>query len=312
MAASQTVLRMPQKRTHKDYLLLTLKGFVMGASDVVPGVSGGTMALILGIYQELVLSIKSFDTKAVKLLVKGRWQELSSHVAWPFLLSVVSGILLAIFSLARLLSWLLHQHPTFVWSFFFGLIMASVLIVSRDIRKWTPSVLLFTLLGGVGAYLLVGLMPLQTPNAPWYLVMSGAVAICAMILPGISGAFVLVLLGKYHYVLEAVSQRDFLVLGLVALGACIGLILFSRLLGWLLVSHHDKTVGFLTGLMIGSLRKIWPWKKVSGLSEPALRPSNTLPSAFDKNVLVCLLLMLLGLCCVLLLSRMAQKGPTKA
>jgi len=303
---------MSQKRTLKDYLLLALKGFIMGASDVVPGVSGGTMAFVLGIYQELVLSIKSFDMKAFRLLVRGRWHELSNHLAWPFLLSVGSGILLAIFSLARLLGWLLSNHPTFVWSFFFGLIAASVGIVSRDVEEWTPSVVISMILGAVGAYLIVGLMPLQTPNSPWYLIMSGAVAICAMILPGISGAFVLVLLGKYHQILEAVNQRDLLVLGLVAFGACVGLIFFSRLLGWLLVKHHEKTLGFLVGLLIGSLRKIWPWKETSLPFQPTAPPTNVLPPSFDKETLICFSLMLLGLSCVLLLVRMAKRGITKA
>lgn len=280
----------------------------MGASDVVPGVSGGTMALILGIYQELIFSIKSFDLKALELFLKGRWRELSSHVAWPFLASVGGGILVAIFSLARLLSWLLHNHPTFVWSFFFGLVAASVIVVSRDIERWRTSVVASLLGGGAGAYVLVGLIPLQTPNAPWYLVLSGAVAICAMILPGISGAFVLVLLGKYHYVLEAVNQRDFLVLSLVALGAAIGIMLFSRILGWLLARHHDHTMGFLMGLMVGSLRKIWPWKEkvvVSGLP-----PANTLPQSLDQGVMLSLLLMIFGLCCVLALHRVARRSTT--
>ena len=250
-------------RSFPDYLVLAVKGFCMGASDVIPGVSGGTMAFILGIYEELIEAIKSFDFKSLKLLVTLKLRSFLDRIAWPFLVSVGIGILTAIFTLATGLSWLLQNRPVFIWSFFLGLILASVLSVSRRVEVWRLSTWLSLLVGITGIYFFVGLVPVTTPNEPWFLFLAGGLAICAMILPGISGAFILVLLGKYRFVLEAVSQRDFSTLFLVALGACVGIIFFSRLLSWLFKRYHDLTVALLTGLMLGSLRKIWPWKATS-------------------------------------------------
>ncbi|MCP4682711.1 MAG: DUF368 domain-containing protein, partial [Desulfobacterales bacterium] len=238
-----------------------LKGFCMGASDVVPGVSGGTMAFILGIYRELIKSIRSFDLGFLKLLFTFKIKEAFNHVPWQFLAAVAIGILAAVFSLARVLSWLLQNQPILIWSFFFGLVLASVFTVSRYLERWTPSILVCLLLGAVLTYFLVGMVPASTPETPWFLFVSGAIAICAMILPGISGAFILVLFGKYYYVLEAVNNRDFFTLFLVAAGAVVGLITFVRLLNWLFNKYNDLTIAILTGLMLGSLRKIWPFKE---------------------------------------------------
>ncbi|MBW2567500.1 MAG: DUF368 domain-containing protein, partial [Deltaproteobacteria bacterium] len=182
---------------------MTVKGFCMGAADVVPGVSGGTMAFILGIYEELIKSIKSFDLSFLRLLFSLRVKDALDHASWQFLLAIGLGILMAIFTLARILAWLLQNQPVLIWSFFFGLIVASVLVVSKHLSKWTSLIFVWIGLGALFAYLLVGMVPAKTPDTAWFLFMSGAIAICAMILPGISGAFILVLLGKYHYVLEA-------------------------------------------------------------------------------------------------------------
>ncbi len=285
----------------REDALLALKGVCMGAADVVPGVSGGTMAFILGIYERLIHAIRSFDAEALKMILKGNFRGAADHVAWRFLLALGIGILTAIFSLARLLSWLLRDHPIFIWSFFFGLIVASVVVVGRRVSAWRP-LLFVTFIGGLlGAYWLVGLVPVAPPDAPWYLFMSGAVAICAMILPGISGSFVLVLLGKYQTVLDAVNERDMVVLGLLALGACVGLAAFSRLLGWLLDRYHDAMVAVLTGLMLGSLRKVWPWKE-------AAAQINALPPQWNGEVLGALLLMMVGFVLVLGLDRLAVRS----
>jgi len=301
-----------KNRSLFDYLILSAKGFCMGASDVVPGVSGGTMAFILGIYEELINAIKSFDLKGLQLLVTLKLRALLDSVSWQFLLAVGIGILTAVFSLSKVLSWLLNNQPVLIWSFFLGLILASVVSVSRRIQAWRAPVW-FSLFGGTtGAYWLVGFVPVSTPNDPWFLFLSGAIAICAMILPGISGSFILVLLGKYLYVLEAVNNRDFLVLFLVASGACVGIVAFSRLLGWLLNNYHHLMVALLTGLMLGSLRKVWPWKetiesRIVGEKVIPIVQSNVLPEGFGGEVVSALCLMVMGLLTVLLLDRMGRK-----
>ena len=243
-----------------------------------------------------------------------RFREAFSRTGWPFLLALASGILAAIFSLARVLSWLLANHPVLIWAFFFGLVLASVLTVSRKVTRLTPAAAGWAAAGALGAYFLVGLVPASTPDTPWFLFLSGALAICAMILPGISGAFVLVLLGKYQAVLEAVNGRDFLTLALVAAGAGCGLVAFSRFLNWLLDRCHDATIAFLAGLMVGSLRKVWPWKKaLLDLGEGPGRvlvnvQENALP-AWDFQLLGAAVLCLAGFAAVWLLDRLAREGP---
>jgi putative membrane protein len=261
--ADEKAVELGRKRSLREYGGLVARGYLMGASDVVPGVSGGTMAFILGIYEELIMSIRAAARPPFwQALLKLRIPEALQAVNAAFLLAVLAGILLAIFTLAQGLEWLLVNHPVYLWSFFFGLVLASIVAVSRRIPHWTPSLVLATLAGAIGAYIVVGAVPVQTPESWWFLILSGALAICAMILPGISGSFILVLLGKYQYVLSAVNQRDFVTVGLVAIGAVIGLISFAQILGWLFKRYHDITVAILIGLLIGSLRKIWPWKNV--------------------------------------------------
>jgi putative membrane protein len=306
-----------KSRAFFDYLILTGKGICMGASDVVPGVSGGTMAFILGIYEELIDAIRSFDLKSLQLLMRFEFQRLLERISWRFLLAVGFGILTAVFTLARLLSWLLQNSPIYIWSFFFGLILASVVSVSRRIENWRKSTCLGLVGGSIGAYFLVGFVPVSTPDDPWFLFLCGAIAICAMILPGISGSFILVLLGKYEYVLQAVNQRDFLVLLLVAGGACVGILAFSRILGWLLRNYHDLMVAVLTGLMLGSLRKVWPWKETlvtmvdpHGRLVPVVQ-SNVLPSQWSGELAAAFFLMVVGLVVVLFLDRLGEPTERK-
>jgi putative membrane protein len=285
----------------------------MGASDVVPGVSGGTMAFILGIYKELIESIRSFDLVFLKLLFSLRLRDAMNHVSWRFLMAVGIGIFIAIFSLAKILSWLLQNRPILIWSFFFGLIVASLFTVSRYLEKWTPPIFAWAGLGAACTYFLVGMVPASTPDTPWFLFMSGAIAICAMILPGISGAFVLVLLGKYHYVLEAVNNRDFLALFIVAAGAGVGLISFVRFLNWLLNKHYNFTIAILTGFMLGSLRKIWPWKKsLHSMTDThgnviVTAQVNILPSQWSTEVMLALCLVVLGFLIVFFLYFLAER-----
>lgn len=268
------------------YPLLALKGIAMGAADVIPGVSGGTIAFITGIYQELLQSIKSIDIQALKMLLTGKAVPFWHKINGNFLLAVAAGIALSIFSLARLMTWLLAQHPIPVWSFFFGLIIASSFLVSRDITKWNAATVLGALAGAAAAYAITALSPASTPDVWWFIILCGAVAICAMILPGISGSFILLLMGKYQYIMTAVSELNINVILLFGLGAAIGIIGFSHLLTWLLRHRHNLTIAVLTGFMVGSLNKIWPWKatlttRAEGL-ENSVRESNILPGRFAE------------------------------
>jgi putative membrane protein len=309
-----------RKRTPREYLGLVGRGFAMGSADVVPGVSGGTMAFILGIYEELILSIRSVARPAVlqplfKLRIGQAWQAVNGN----FLVAVFVGIVLAVLTLAQGLEWLLENQPVLLWSFFFGLVLASVFVVRKRIPQWKPLLLAMTGLGAVGAYLLVGLVPVQTPEDWWFLILSGALAICAMILPGISGAFILVLLGKYQFALAAVNNRDFLSIALIGMGAVIGLISFAQVLGWLFKRYHDLTVALLIGLMIGSLRKIWPWKEVLEtmqdrhgalipLVEQNILPAVTINGSINMEIFIALLLAAAGFALVLGLDRFANRN----
>ncbi len=248
------------ERKRKDYAILMLKGMGMGAADVVPGVSGGTIAFIVGIYDELIDSIKSIDTHSLKLLFTGKpgafWQAINGN----FLFFLILGIGISVFSLAKLITYLLKTEPVLVWSFFFGLVLASTWFVSRDIAGWNWKTVLGFLAGAVVAYYITIATPAETPTNLPFIFLCGAIAICAMILPGISGSFILVLLGKYFYIMEAVETLDFVVLGVFAMGCLLGITGFSRLLSYALKNLRNITLAVLSGFMLGSLNKVWPWK----------------------------------------------------
>ncbi|OUC06025.1 hypothetical protein RY27_23590, partial [Litorilinea aerophila] len=225
---------------------------------------------------------------------------------------------LAVATLAPGIEWLLLHQPVLLWSFFFGLVLASVFTVSKRIRRWTPGLWLSLAVGMVGAYLLVGMVPVQTPETWWFLFLSGALAICAMILPGISGSFILVLLGKYQFFVSAVNQRDLVSLALAGMGAAVGLVSFAQVLGWLFKRYHDPTVALLTGLMLGSLRKVWPWKETVAFItdrhgailptvERNILPPLTVQGAFNLEILYALGLALVGFGLVMLIDRWAQQ-----
>jgi len=294
----------------------------MGAADIVPGVSGATMALILGIYEELIQSIREVvHPPVLRAVSRVRVKELLQLVNWPFLLSVGLGILIALLSLSRGLEWLLINQPVYLWSFFFGLVAASVFVVARRIKRWQPGLVAALIGAAIGTYWLVGLVPAQTPNTYGFLFLSGMLAICAMILPGISGAFILVLLGKYQYVLSAVNTRDFVTLFFVAMGASVGIVTFAQIIGWMFKRYHDWVVALLTGLMLGSLRKVWPWKEIVSYLEDSqgnqiLDSHGALIVALERNILpnfstdggqiaLAVVLALVGFGLVLLMSRFA-------
>lgn len=246
-----------QPRTPRQFLRLYLTGIAMGAADVVPGVSGGTMAFILGVYSTLLNAIKSFNFKAIRLLLSAKIGELLQHISFFFLLALGSGILTAILALANALGTALEQQPTLVYAFFGGLIVASILSVAILLR-WNLSAILALVAGALFAYWLVALPELADADHSFpMLFFSGAVAICAMILPGISGSFILLILGQYKFVLDAVRALDIGSVAAVALGAIVGIIAFSRVLSWLLKHYYTVTVAALVGFMVGSLRRIW-------------------------------------------------------
>ena len=267
----------------KDYILISLKGVAMGAADVVPGVSGGTIAFIAGIYEELLSTIKNFPV-AVKDLVKNKF---NLKLFWKnsninFLLALILGIGISIVSLAKLTIYLLAHYPVPMWSFFFGLVLASGWFVLREIKKWKPTYFILLILGIVTGYLITTLSPAETPEALWFIFLSGAIAICAMILPGISGSFILLILGKYQYVLTALTEANIPVILTFASGALIGIILFSHFLSWLLKNYHAITIAFLGGVMVGALNKIWPWKTVV---ESVVKPDGEVVSIVENNIL---------------------------
>jgi putative membrane protein len=310
------------KRGPRDFIVLILKGMGMGAADVVPGVSGGTIAFISGIYEELIHSIKNINYATVSTLWKegivSFWKALNGN----FLISVVGGILISVLTLARLLEYLLVNHPVLIWSFFFGLIIGSAVFVARSIERWNAGTVISLIAGIAVAWVITGITPAETTKAYWFIFISGALAICAMILPGISGSFILLLLGKYQFILNSLNEGRLLVIAVLVLGALTGIISFSHLLSWLLRKFHHLTIAVLAGFMIGSLNKIWPWKVTveefvdsHGMVQPLVQ-HNVLPGRFaaevgyDSQVLWAILLALAGFLLIFLLEGISKKsGP---
>lgn len=248
-------------RNVQDYVRLFFCGVAMGTADVIPGVSGGTMAFILGIYEDLLNAIKSFDLQLLKLLSKFKIKEMFEHVPWQFLLALFLGIGGAILSLAHLVSWLLDNQQIYLFAFFFGLILASVVAIGITV-KWSSITATMLVIGAVVAFVIVGLVPMDMPHDPITIFFSGMIAIMAMILPGISGSFILLILNQYDFVLESVKTLDVMTLIPLMVGMAVGITGFARVLSWLLKRYHQATVAVLVGFMIGSLRRIWPWKEV--------------------------------------------------
>lgn len=280
-------------------LLVVFKGFCMGIADVIPGVSGGTIAFLMGIYDELLAAVASFDARFLRELSRGRVRAAFAGTGWRFLALLGTGILGAIFTLSHLIKHLLEHHPVPLHALFLGLIVMTVPVVLRKMRTFGVGHAALFAGSTVAMFHLVGMVPLQTPEATWFLFLAGALAICAMILPGISGAFILLLLGKYEFVLVAVTERNLAVLAVVAAGCATGLLSFVRLLKWLLVRWHDATLAALAGLVLGSLRKIWPWKEtlstttLHGKLVP-LEQANILPDMMTGSFALALLLFASG------------------
>jgi len=307
-----------------DYLIITLKGLAMGAADVVPGVSGGTIAFISGIYEELITSINNINFGLLKTLrkdgVNAVWKQLNGN----FLVALILGIGISILSLAKLIKSLLNTEPILLWSFFFGLVIASILFIGKEIKQWDWKAILGFTLAAVLAYYITTL-PGSTENisSTWFMFIAGALAICAMILPGISGAFILVLLGAYEPVLAAIDGRDVKLIAIFAVGAIVGLLLFSKLLKWLFNNYKNLTFAILTGFILGSLNKIWPWKQVlttrpnsHGEQVPFLEKS-ILPNTFENlglgepKLLFAIGLMVIGFLTIFIMEKLATGKDKK-
>ena len=303
----------------KDCLLVFFKGMAMGAGDVVPGVSGGTIAFITGIYEELIDSLRSINIKAVKVLFSQGIQPAWKHINGTFLLCLFAGILVSVFSLAKLIGFCLDQYPILVWSFFFGLVCASIIYISRQIKQWALIEISILIIGTALALAVSYLKPAQLPSDWWIIMLAGSIAICAMILPGISGAFILVLLGLYPVILGAITSFDVVLLGYFTIGCLCGLLVFSHVLSWLLHHYHDSTLALLNEVILGSLNLLWPWKKTvetytdrHGELVPLIR-ENILPETYtnlfgvDSSLGLAIVFLLVGIVLVLGLEALGKK-----
>ena len=315
---------MSKEHDRSRALELVAYGFSMGTANVIPGVSGGTMALIHGIYDELVEAINSADTKFVALLLRGRWKEAFQRLHWRFLVPLAVGVGLAVVSLAKVVPYLLVHYRAPVTAFFVGLILASAISMSRDLPRWgLGEVVALTLATGL-AYWVVGLIPVQTPIALWFMFLCGFLSFMAMLLPGISGAFVLLVLGKYAYLLGLIRDlvyhlrfQALLPLFVFGLGALAGLVGLARIMAYLLEHARTVTMAGLIGLMLGSLRKLWPWREVVetmrvGHKVVPVREVNRLPDALDGTFVAVLVCLLAGAALVLVLDRLAKRNTGKA
>lgn len=288
----------------------------MGAADVVPGVSGGTIAFISGIYEELLQTISNVNLKLIKTLRKNGFKAAWNQANGNFIAALFLGIFISVVSLAKGLKWMLENEPIALWSFFFGLVLASVIYVGKQIKKWNVGSIIFLIIGAVLAYYITTLNPMGSQNSsPWFMFLAGALAICAMILPGISGAFILVLLGAYESVLEAVNTRDILTITLIGAGTIVGLLSFSKILKWLFAKYKDFTLAILTGFIVGSLNKIWPWKETltyrlnsQGVEVP-LKQISISPNSYEgePQLLMALGLSIVGFAVIIILEKLAVK-----
>lgn len=244
-----------------NYILNILKGALMGAANVIPGVSGGTMALLTGIFEKLINAIKSFDLQAIKLGLRFKFKELFEHIDIKFLSAIGIGVVASILTFARVLEYLFDHHALYVWAFFFGLILASVYFVGKKISRRSGAVIALFVIGTVLAASIAFMTPAEENASIPYLLICGAIAMCSMILPGLSGSYVLLLMGNYQLVMiKAVSSFDLAILIPVGIGAMVGLLAFARLLAWIFKKFHDPTLALLTGFIFGSLSILWPWK----------------------------------------------------
>ena len=312
-----------------DYLIITFKGIAMGAADVVPGVSGGTIAFISGIYEELIESIDKISLDVFKVFKKEGFKTAWKSINGNFLLALFSGIAISILSLAKLIKWLLHNEPVLLWSFFFGLVLASILYIAKQINGWSVKLIVAIIITSILSYYITLAEPFASPDSPFYLLFCGFIAIIAMILPGVSGAFILLILGAYQTAIDTIYNlveglttgnmslfKDaFINFILLAVGAIIGIKVFSKALNWMFKHHKNLTLAILTGFMIGSLNKIWPWKEIlktrinSKGEEVTLLDKSILPSSYDgdNQIVMALLFIVIGFAAILILESLGKQ-----
>jgi putative membrane protein len=303
-------------RNLKEYIVIGFKGMAMGAADVVPGVSGGTIAFISGIYEELLASISNVNFQLLKTLktagIKAAWKQVNGS----FLLALFIGVFVSILSLAKTIKWLLENEPVLLWSFFFGLVLASIMYIGKQIETWNVQIIILFVLGISFGYAVTVMPPTNVGEINYlFLVFAGAIASCAMILPGISGSYILLLLGVYPIVMTAITTKDYKIIGAIALGVIIGLLFFARLLKWLFSNYKNQMLIVLTGLMLGSLNKVWPWKEAissyidrHGVVKPLVEQSIS-PLSFDGDpkLMLAIVLAIVGFGLILLMEKLAVK-----
>lgn len=302
------------------HLILFLKGIAMGAANVIPGVSGGTIALITEIFERLINAIKSFNLHALKLLFKAKFAAFAKYTDLYFLLAVFSGVIIAIVSLARLFDYLFENYPVYIWAYFFGLVLASVYFVGKRISKVTIAVVIAFLLGTAIAVVISVLNPATENDNFFYLLICGVAAICSMILPGLSGSFILFIMGNYKLVaIDAINERNMEILLPVIIGAAVGLIAFSHLLSWVFKRYRDETISILTGFILGSVSILWPWQQKVFLTdrsgdmilkdgEPIIaRYDRILPDIFNMEFAIAIGFILLGILSIWLIEKSAEK-----
>ena len=306
----------PGPTSTREGLVLYIKGICMGAADIIPGVSGGTIALIAGIYHQLLLAIKSFNMESIGHLFRMDLKSMLSQMHIRFMLTLLAGIATAIISITRLMHYLMNHHAVLTWSLFFGLIGASIFILSRNIKNWIGAEGFAFAIGAIIAYFLVGIIPVSTPETLWFIFFCGMIAICAMILPGVSGAFLLLVLGKYEFVTGALknpfNMENLLIIAVFCAGCLIGIMGFSRILSYLLSRYELTTMALLTGLMCGAIRKIWPWKeviesKIIRGKVHVLAEQNVLPPQLNGEFFLACGLAILGFIVVFTLEKVANQ-----
>ncbi len=326
-------------RAKKDYFLVALKGFTMGAANVIPGVSGGTIALVTGIYEELINSLKSFDKTALKLLLKRDLSALLKHINFKFLLFLGIGVASSIFSIAKLFEYLLVEHPVKIWAFFFGLIVASVYYIGKTVTKWKLATCIFFVLGSLIALSIAFVNPAPTPNSNYLFVFfCGVIGISGMLLPGLSGSYILMLLGNYKLLMvdsinalstalkmslsgdfsflsNPIQTEGLIHFGLFLGGSVFGMISFAQVIAWIFNRYKDQTISILTGFVFGSLAIIWPWKNT--VTDPntlnrhgeemIIGYQRYIPQALDRPTVLAIVCILGGIACIWAVEKMAEK-----
>lgn len=313
------------KKNAKPYIATTIIGMGIGTANVIPGVSGATIAIITGVFERLIDAVKSFDAAAIRLLIRGKLREFSRHVDLPFLGPLLLGVALAIISLARLLDFLFASYPVYVWAYFFGLILASIYYVGRTVNKWTVMNILLCIFGAAFAIVVTYLNPSVENRNFLYVFGCGVIAICSMILPGISGSFILILMGNYELiVLEAINQFKFSILLPFLAGCGIGLIGFSHMLSWIMKRYKHQTIATLTGFIMGSLVTIWPWKqeiyRLNEMGEPLMKHGEALvfkyqpiwPESCNPEVAIAVVVMAIGVLSIWIMETLARNNTGSA